>query len=273
MDNLYNFLNNFRAGVANADREVGNLLNQAGQGLSNAWSAGTAPLASAGQQIGNALNQYGQMFMLPFQSAGQQINSLGTQVGQAMANLAGQQNTQTQAQAQPAATAQPTATTAAATTTPTNTGVTYYYRDPGIDRFVNTLRFLYNPLRGITGWTPLDAMADQTGQILYGAYGKQYVPEEVKEEVKEEAKEETTEDKGEEAKTEDEDMVTYTYKPGDTFGQVIKDLGLGTGMGLWGTGGDVEYYTKQLVDQGIWPTNIPGNIPIGTTIKLKRRKI
>lgn len=272
MDNLYNFLNNFRAGVANADREVNNFLNQAGQGLSNAWNAGTAPLASAGQKIGDVLNQYGQMYTLPFQSAVQQINSLGNQAGQAMANLVGQQNNQ----AQPAqTTAQPTATTATATpttqTAPTNnTGVTYYYRDPGIDTFVNTLRFLYNPLRGITGWTPLDAMADQTGQILYGAYGKQYVaPEEVKEEVKEE----TTENKGEETKAEDEDMVTYTYKPGDTFGQVIKDLGLGTGMGLWGTGGDVEYYTKQLVDQGIWPTNIPGNIPIGTTIKLKRRKI
>lgn len=58
----------------------------------------------------------------------------------------------------------------------------------------------------------------------------------------------------------------YTYKPGDTFGQVIKDLGLESGNGLWGENGDVAYYTKQLNDQGI-----TGNIPIGTTIKLKHR--
>lgn len=61
--------------------------------------------------------------------------------------------------------------------------------------------------------------------------------------------------------------VTYTYKSGDTFGQVIRSLGLETSHGLWGTDGDVNYYTEQLHEQGIY-----GNIPIGTTIKLKPRK-
>lgn len=58
----------------------------------------------------------------------------------------------------------------------------------------------------------------------------------------------------------------YTYKPGDTFGQVIKDLGLESGNGLWGENGDVAYYTQQLYDQGI-----TGNIPVGTTIRLRHR--
>lgn len=61
--------------------------------------------------------------------------------------------------------------------------------------------------------------------------------------------------------------VVYTYKPGDTFGQVLLDLGLSDSAHLWGNEGDVVYYTNQLHDQGIW-----GNIPIGTTIKLTPRK-
>lgn len=64
-----------------------------------------------------------------------------------------------------------------------------------------------------------------------------------------------------------DDIVEYTYKPGDTFGQVLLDLGLSQPGGLWGDNGDVAYYTQQLRDQGLW-----GNIPIGTTIKLRRRK-
>lgn len=60
--------------------------------------------------------------------------------------------------------------------------------------------------------------------------------------------------------------VSYTYKTGDTFGQVILDLGLATGHGLWGDDGDVAFYTRQLHEQGIY-----GNIPIGTTIKLTPR--
>lgn len=73
-----------------------------------------------------------------------------------------------------------------------------------------------------------------------------------------------------------EDIIEYTYKPGDTFGQVITDLGLKTDNGLWGPNGDVEYYTKQLEDQlwksGVWPSGERQNIPIGTTIKLRKRK-
>lgn len=63
------------------------------------------------------------------------------------------------------------------------------------------------------------------------------------------------------------DEVSYTYKEGDTFGQVILDLGLATSHGLWGDDGDVKFYEKQLHAQGIL-----GNIPIGTTIKLTRRQ-
>ena len=67
----------------------------------------------------------------------------------------------------------------------------------------------------------------------------------------------------------DADTITYTYKPGDTFSKVIRDLGLGTDAGLWGTNGDVAYYTQQLSAQGALDRN--GNIPIGTTIRLRRR--
>lgn len=65
----------------------------------------------------------------------------------------------------------------------------------------------------------------------------------------------------------DADTVTYTYQPGDDFGTVITKLGLKTSHGLWGADGDVPYYTEQLHKQKIY-----GNIPIGTTIKLTRRK-
>lgn len=58
--------------------------------------------------------------------------------------------------------------------------------------------------------------------------------------------------------------VTYTYRAGDTFGEVIRKLGLATKHGLWGADGDVIYYTKQL--------GITGNIPIGTKLKFTPRK-
>lgn len=63
------------------------------------------------------------------------------------------------------------------------------------------------------------------------------------------------------------DVVKYTYKQGDTFGQVLLDLGLSTPGRLWVAGGDVEYYTAQLRAQGI-----TGNIPVGREITLTRRK-
>ena len=55
------------------------------------------------------------------------------------------------------------------------------------------------------------------------------------------------------------------------FGQKIVDLGLATDKGLWGSDGDVQFYTKQLYDQGALDAN--GNLKIGVPIKLKRRKI
>lgn len=70
----------------------------------------------------------------------------------------------------------------------------------------------------------------------------------------------------EETKQTEDNVVEYTYKQGDTFGQVIVNLGLATKHGLWGPNGDVNYYNAQLNEQGIY-----GNIPVGTTIKLRKR--
>ena len=65
--------------------------------------------------------------------------------------------------------------------------------------------------------------------------------------------------------------VHYVYKQGDTFGQVICDLGLKTSHGLWGEpDGDVYYYTQQLIDQGALDAN--GNVIVGREIVLTPRK-
>lgn len=64
--------------------------------------------------------------------------------------------------------------------------------------------------------------------------------------------------------------VKYTYKQGDTFGQVVCDLGLKTSHGLWGPDGDVAYYTEQLIVQGALDDN--GNVIVGRTIELTPRK-
>lgn len=66
------------------------------------------------------------------------------------------------------------------------------------------------------------------------------------------------------------DFIEFTYNPGDTFGQKILDLGLATDNGLWGDNGDVNFYTKQLIDGGYIDQN--GNIRIGSPIRLRRRK-
>lgn len=63
--------------------------------------------------------------------------------------------------------------------------------------------------------------------------------------------------------------VTYTYRKGDTFGQVIKELGLETEAGLWGYGGDVEFYTKQLIEQNMLDEN--GNVKLNVEFVLTRR--
>lgn len=86
---------------------------------------------------------------------------------------------------------------------------------------------------------------------------------------------ETTE-KPEQQKTEvSEDIVEFTLPRANDpsyrgFGQKIIDLGLATDHGLWGADGDVEFYTKQLYDQGALDER--GNLRIGVPIKLKRRK-
>lgn len=67
--------------------------------------------------------------------------------------------------------------------------------------------------------------------------------------------------------TPEPEKVWYTYKPGDTFGQVLKNLGLDEGH-LWGPDGTVAYYTDQLwaTQPDIFDTN--GNIKIGVPFYL-----
>lgn len=67
-----------------------------------------------------------------------------------------------------------------------------------------------------------------------------------------------------------DDFIEFTYVPGDTFGQKILDLGIGTDNGLWGENGDVAYYTQQLIDGGYLDDN--GNVKLGVPIRLKKRK-
>lgn len=45
------------------------------------------------------------------------------------------------------------------------------------------------------------------------------------------------------------DKITYSYVPGDSFGNVLIKLGLDEGN-LWGASGTVRYYTNQLIEQG-----------------------
>lgn len=66
---------------------------------------------------------------------------------------------------------------------------------------------------------------------------------------------------------EPDNKVWYTYKQGDTFGQVLKDLGLDEGR-LWGPNGTVNYYTDQLwaTQPDVFDAN--GNIKIGVPFYL-----
>ena len=71
------------------------------------------------------------------------------------------------------------------------------------------------------------------------------------------------------------DEVTFTLPRANDpsyrgFGQKIVDLGLATDKGLWGSDGDVQFYTKQLYEQGAVDKN--GNLKIGVPIKLRRRR-
>jgi hypothetical protein len=73
----------------------------------------------------------------------------------------------------------------------------------------------------------------------------------------------------------DDDVVTFQLDRANDpnykgFGQKIVDLGLATDNGLWGSNGDVAFYTQQLYEQGAVDKN--GNLKIGVPIKLRRRK-
>lgn len=65
------------------------------------------------------------------------------------------------------------------------------------------------------------------------------------------------------------DTITYSYVPGDTFGQVLLNLGLSDGSSLWGKGGDVDYYTNQLVEQNV--LDYRGNVLLYTPFKLTKK--
>lgn len=73
----------------------------------------------------------------------------------------------------------------------------------------------------------------------------------------------------------DSDTVTFTLPRANDpnyrgFGAKLQELGLTTDKGLWGSGGDVEFYTQQLYDQGALDNR--GNLKIGVPITLRRRK-
>lgn len=59
--------------------------------------------------------------------------------------------------------------------------------------------------------------------------------------------------------------ISYTYKYGDTFGQVLVNLGLDGGQ-LWGSQGTVRRYTKQLIEQNMLDAN--GNVYVGKPFTL-----
>lgn len=70
-----------------------------------------------------------------------------------------------------------------------------------------------------------------------------------------------------------QDVLEHIYVKGDTFGQVLIDLGLSDGTDLWGADGKVAKYNKQLEaqkyvvyeDGKYW-----GNIPVGSNVKLEK---
>ena len=116
-----------------------------------------------------------------------------------------------------------------------------------------------------SGYTPSDAEVDTFLQNIRNrnntaANSSPNIDVELETEPKAETKEEE----------DDSDVIEYTYKPGDTFGQVLLNLGLSDGSNLWGSGGDVEFYTQQLMNQNMLDQN--GNVKLGIPFKLRRRK-
>lgn len=92
--------------------------------------------------------------------------------------------------------------------------------------------------------------------------------------AKEESGEKATSGK-ETASNNDDDTVTFTLPRANDpnyrgFGAKLQELGLTTNKGLWGSDGDVEFYTQQLYDQGALDNR--GNLKIGVPITLRRRK-
>lgn len=77
------------------------------------------------------------------------------------------------------------------------------------------------------------------------------------------------------SETTDEEVTFTLPKANDPsykgFGQKLVDLGLATSKGLWGGDGDVQFYTKQLYEQGAIDSR--GNLKVGVPIKLKKRKV
>ena len=297
MQDFINFLNNLR----NSQREVGQKVNKAANETVNyvvdaakqGWNASTAPIRYIGSEFGKTADTIGQETSRAFNNL---TNGLGRgvyNVGNAVNNAFGIGSNNVQRQATPTITTNtiPTAsidgggvtnqinnptTNAPINNSAATSGSKTYQRDPGIDTFVSALRFFMNPIRGITGETPLDILANQVSDSMYTTFGKE-VPVAKNESNNAITEANTTKASDTAAQPEatptesESDIITYTYKPGDTFGQVLLDLGLNTGKGLWGSGGDVEYYTRQLMEQGALDRY--GNVPIGTTIKLKRRKL
>lgn len=78
----------------------------------------------------------------------------------------------------------------------------------------------------------------------------------------------TPEPANEETHAQDTGDLTYSYVKGDYFSKVLVHLGLDEGK-LWGAGGSVEYYTKQLIEQDALDSR--GNVKIGVPFKLTRR--
>ena len=313
MENLFNFLNNFRNNAAQweqqASRDTANALNTLGNNMSQGLNMMASPFTSAYNLMSDA-SQRGAA------NEGRAIRELGNSIYNTLANGMSPVTNLTNPQAQQT-TSQPTTTTrtaniqkvldqtnrlfgagnaisdsakaatssqnknTAAGTTAGTAGNTYY-REPGIDTFVNLFRMIMSPtsIWGL-GENPLGKqMGDFMQDSLYTTFGTRTPAQNTAASITETPSIDgsgvttapaTTNTP---AKTEDstDEVIAYTYQPGDTFGDVILKLGLNTNNGLWGTNGDVDYYTKQLIEQGIWPNGVNGNIPIGTTIKLRRRK-
>ena len=239
MDDISNFFSNLRTAFGKAGTDAANALN----GLATSADQGV-------KNVGNAVNQG--------------VYNLTSSIKQQLA----------QPQAEKKTAAQTTSTGNASKSTAKS-----YARDPGIDAFVSILRQVFNPIRGVTGSTALDTVADVVSDSLYSSFGKavdnessqeQEQPAQVQPAQAQLSQAQPAQQAASATPQVSEDIVEYTYKPGDTFGQVIKNLGLNTDAGLWGKGGDVEYYTQQLVEQGALDNR--GNVPIGTTIRLRKRK-